>query len=151
MEIKVTVEMTPGFKKLSQGSTLLGIGMLRAGMINLAEEVEARSKKAAPVKTGNLLREIVSWVSGGGTKATVTSQAPYSLWVHEGTGLFGPFKRRIVPTTKKALFWPGASHPVRSTAGMRGNPFFTRALGQINPQGVFEQGVENFLKKEGLI
>lgn len=45
-----------------------------------------------------------------------------------GTGLYGDRGERIVPTTKRALFWPGAEHPVRSVAGMKANDFVTPAL-----------------------
>jgi len=138
-------------KKLSQDSARIRVGMLRGGMLNLVEEVAARGKKEAPVKTGNLLNKIMGWVSGDGTKGTVTSRAPYSKYVHEGTGLYGPFMQRIFPTTKKALFWTGAPHPYRSTAGQKANPFFRRALGLVKPQSVFENGVMNYLRKEGLV
>lgn len=47
----------------------------------------------------------------------------YAKWLEEGTGLYGPHKQRytIRPKNKKALFWPGAAHPVKSVnhPGMR--------------------------------
>lgn len=54
----------------------------------------------------------------------VVSNQPTKLkYVTQGTGIYGPLGRRIVPTTAKALFWPGAMHPVRSIAGQRPNDF----------------------------
>jgi hypothetical protein len=118
-----------------------------AGMTKLVETIEARAKKEAPVKSSNLFRLITSWVSPDGIKGTVNSGAPYSEFVHRGTGTFGPFHQRIFPVSKKALFWPGALHPVRSIKGMKPNPFFDRALKQITPQKVFDDGVWGFLRK----
>jgi hypothetical protein len=56
----------------------------------------------------------------------------YALLVHNGTGLFGPKKRKITPKTKKALrFKPKGSARViyaRSVKGMEPNPFLKDAL-----------------------
>ncbi len=40
----------------------------------------------------------------------------YGLWLEKGTGIHGPAGRMfaIKPKFKKALFWPGAKHPVKS-------------------------------------
>ena len=56
---------------------------------------------------------------------------PYALYVHRGTGLFGPHATRIRPTTKNALYWKGALHPVKSVKGQVANPFVERTFGQI--------------------
>jgi HK97 gp10 family phage protein len=119
-------------------------------MVNLVEEVEARAKKEAPVKTSNLVNSITSSVSSDGLKGEVTVGARYAEYVHRGTGLFGPFKQKIFPKTKKALFWPGAAHPVKWVKGMKPNPFFDRALKWIKPQKTFEDGVLGYLKQQGV-
>jgi hypothetical protein len=75
--------------------------------------------------------------------------APYAEFVYRGTGLFGPHNQRIFPTTKKALFWPGARHPVRSIAGMKPNPWIDRALAGLNAQAEFDLGVSNYLRNRG--
>ena len=120
-----------------------------AGMTNLVEEIEARAVKETPTKTGNLVNSITSSVSSDGKKGEVRATAHYAEFVHRGTGLFGPFKHRIFPLTKKALFWPGAAHPVKSIKGMKPNPFFGRTLQKIKPQRVFEDGVAGYLKQMG--
>ena len=150
MELKVTVKIEGAIlNAIMKNPGEVGRKSVWAGMTNLVEEIEARAKKEAPAKTSNLRRHIVSSVSPDGARGVITSQAPYSVYVHEGTGLFGPLHKRIVPTTKKALFWPGASHPVRSTKGMKANPFFTRALAATKTQQVFEAGVWGYLNKMG--
>ncbi len=103
------------------------LGARRAGLINFAAEVEARAVKGAPKRTSNLANSGSSDVNADGTKATITFSASYAAFVHEGTGLYGPHKTKIVPKNKKALSWPGAAHPVRSVRGMVGLPFLTDA------------------------
>lgn len=54
----------------------------------------------------------------------------YARYVHDGTGLYGPRRRLIRPTTKKVLRWrgPGGFVYARYTRGMRANHFLTSAL-----------------------
>jgi hypothetical protein len=40
----------------------------------------------------------------------------------------------IFPTEKKALFWPGAQHPVRSVRGQKGKPFLRDAFNEEAPK-----------------
>jgi len=60
----------------------------------------------------------------------------YARWVEEGTGphMLGP----IYPRTKKALFWPGADHPVRMVSaflhpGSKPHPYLIPAAQQHYP------------------
>jgi HK97 gp10 family phage protein len=151
IEPKIELKISPKLKPLFDQPAEVMRKTIWAGMVNLVEEIEARAKKEAPVRTSNLVNSITSSVSSDGLKGDVTVGAKYAEYVHRGTGLFGPFKQKIFPTTKKALFWPGAAHPVKWIKGMRPNPFFDRALKQIKPQRVFEDGVEGYLNKMGLI
>jgi hypothetical protein len=66
-----------------------------------------------------------------GAKITVRTRQPLKLsYVVNGTGIYAG-KGRIYPTTKQALYWPGADHPVRSIAGMPANDFVTPALADM--------------------
>lgn len=87
--------------------------------------VEAQAKRESPVKTGNLRRSITSRVERGGDRGVVGTNAKYARAVHEGTRA-----RTIRPVRKRALFWRGARHPVKSVRhpGSRANPFLERAL-----------------------
>lgn len=61
----------------------------------------------------------------------------YAPYVHEGTGLFGPLRRRIVPKVKRALRWVGKSGQAifaRSTAGQQPNPFLDRAFKRLRAE-----------------
>jgi HK97 gp10 family phage protein len=86
--------------------------------------VEGNAKRETPVKTGNLRRTITSRVEQGGKRGVVGTNAPYARPVHDGS-------RPHIITAKraKALYWKGASHPVRSVKhpGNKPNPFFKRA------------------------
>lgn len=150
MELKVKVDLKGKLaKELIERPEEFSRKAIWSGLVNLVEEIEARAKKEVPIRTGNLVNSITSTVSPDGRKAEVRATAPYAEFVHRGTGIFGPFKRPVVPTTKKALFWPGGRHPVRSVKGMRANPFFERAVRQIRPQKSFEDGVWAYLRKMG--
>lgn len=100
-----------------------------------AAAIEAEAVKRAPKATEEMSRQITTSINGGGfdTEATVKSPAQYSIYVHEGTGIYGPFGTPIVPKTKKALYWPGARHPVRSVKGMRPRPFLKEAFDEKGP------------------
>lgn len=64
-----------------------------------------------------------------GAAITVRTTQPQKLeYVSQGTGIYGPRGQRIYPTTKRALYWPGADHPVRSVAGQQPNDFVEAAL-----------------------
>lgn len=150
MLIELTI--SSNIKKLIAGLSLENIqGAMKAGMVNLISDVEARAVKLAPVRTSNLANAITNTVAPDGLMARlfVTNAAPYAKYVHEGTGLYGPHKQKIVimPKNKKALFWPGAKHPVRKVEqkGIKGNPFFKKALREIKPSALFSEGVKNFL------
>lgn len=55
----------------------------------------------------------------------------HARWVHDGTGIYGPRRRRITPTTKKALAFQsrrGRRVVVRSVRGMERNEFLKDAL-----------------------
>jgi len=122
----------------------------KAGMTNWLTTVEAVAVKDAPKRTSNLARTRTSNVNDDGSRGTLAFTAPYAEWVHDGTGLYGPHKTKIVPTTKKALFWPGARHPVRSTKGMRGNPFVRKAKDSVNGDDLYRDGMQNYLSHRGV-
>lgn len=61
----------------------------------------------------------------------IGTDVSYARYVHEGTGLYGPHRTRVVPLHRKALAFRAASGKkvvVRSTRGMPGNPFLRDAL-----------------------
>lgn len=106
--------------------------------------LEGDLKREVKVKSGGTRRTFTHRVEAGGTRGVAGSNSPIARYLHEGTGLYGPKKRRIVPTTKKALMWKGAAHPVRSVKGMRPDNYVERALARSKP------GIERELEPWGV-
>lgn len=88
----------------------------------------------APVRTGALRRGIryrtfEGGISGAWARFYVDSPADrYTLFVIEGTAA-----HEIRPSTRKALFWPGADHPVAFVhhPGTQPNDFVGRAMDEV--------------------
>lgn len=87
--------------------------------------VEGNVKREVPVKSGHLRRSITSEVQEGAGRVIVGTNLDYALPVHEGSKA-----HTIVAKTKKALYWKGAAHPIRSVRhpGTKANPFMVRGL-----------------------
>ena len=71
---------------------------------------------------------------------------PYAWFVHEGTNPY-----TIRPKHKKALWWPGARHPVKKVRhpGIKANKFVERAFGQIKRpvEQIFGKSVNNIIRR----
>ena len=71
---------------------------------------------------------------------------PYAWFVHQGTNPY-----IIRPKKKKALWWPGARHPVKMVRhpGIRANPFVERAFGQIKRpvEQIMGNAVDNIIRR----
>lgn len=57
----------------------------------------------------------------------ISNATRYLPWLMRGTGIYGPYRQKIVPTVKKALAWKsklgGGTVVRRSVKGMKPNPF----------------------------
>ena len=100
-----------------------------------ANRVLNAARRAAPVDTGTLrasLHTEFSALPDGSPVARIGTNVPYAIFVHEGTGIYGPSGTPITPKNGQYLrFTPrGASRPVyaRSVRGVRGRPFLAQAL-----------------------
>ncbi len=105
----------------------IGTGALGA----IVESVTEEAKALAPGRSGTLRDSIEGFITGAGS-GSIDAAAPYASFVHDGTGLYGPSGAAYAVSAriKKALCWPGASHPVRTVTvrGIEGREFITRAL-----------------------
>lgn len=147
MEILMTIKPDIGrlWKRIEGDAP----GAQRAGMINWVATVEALAVKDAPKRTSNLARTRTSEVNNDGTRGVLGFTAPYAGYVHEGTGLYGPHKTKIVPKNKKAIYWSGAKHPVRSTRGMKDRPWVRHAGEEVNGGAAYQEGMQNYLSQKG--
>jgi len=125
-----------GMKKLGQRIRNNAEKKLRQGGLL----IEANADGRAPDRSSNLVNSGVVNVYGRGlgTVVEIVYRAGYSAAVHEGTGLHGPRKRKIVikPRVKKALSWPGARHPVKKVEnpGQKPQPFLRDAMQEEYPE-----------------
>ena len=101
---------------------------------NSAFNIERNAKSSASVKTGHLRRSISTKM--GDMEATIhTSNLKYAPMVEFGT------KPHIIRAkNKKALYWKGAKHPVKSVRhpGGKAKPYLIPA---------FEKEKDQFLEK----
>lgn len=83
-------------------------------LLDIGNVMRGVARKNAPRRTGRLQDNIKrSGVEPSPTAKTIFVRIfiapgglPYGEYQHEGTGLFGPKKRRIYPRTAKVLAWP---------------------------------------------
>jgi hypothetical protein len=110
-------------------------GEVAGDMGRRGRNIESDAKRRCPVLDGRLRASITSEVevSVVGVTVRVGSNAAHALWVHEGTGIYGPTGRPITPVRSRYLSWQprggGRRVFVKSTRGMRGRPYLRDALG----------------------
>jgi hypothetical protein len=101
---------------------------------------ERVAKQLVPVRHNRLKASLRLQVDR--TQTTITARVgtliPYGPYVEYGTGLFGPYKRRIFPRTKKALSWipetRGRYQAGRYIRGSRGNRITVRSIAGMKPR-----------------
>lgn len=113
-------------------------GILAAPLATTAAGSEAAAlltaalQAGAPRRTGQYAAALHAESEGGDTALTVTGYGPdpLSTWITEGTA-----PHAILPRFARALFWPGAAHPVMRVAhpGTRPNPFARQAAEAVAP------------------
>jgi HK97 gp10 family phage protein len=90
-------------------------------------DVQNEARRRAPVDTGRLRSSIVSRAEGSGRRVgyVVGTNVNYAAAVEYGTA-----PHVIKPRFKKALFWPGARHPVAfvNHPGTKAQPFMRPAI-----------------------
>lgn len=86
-------------------------------------ELYGQVQRSTPVRTG-ALRETLQ-LAFGALWGAIRPTRYYAIYVHEGTR-----PHDIYPKSGKALFWPGAAHPVSVVhhPGSKANPFLQTAL-----------------------
>jgi len=126
------------------------LAALQSAVQLAAEDLQGRCQAVTPVgPTGDLKASIhvedasinstMNMGAGGATSGNAVSAmvltggevSEYAIPVHEGVA-----PHVITPTNKKALFWKGAAHPVRSVnyPGFAGRKYIERPLLELRPQ-----------------
>lgn len=118
------VDMYPGWEEDL-------VDLLRPAMSRFVGRVASTARATGPVRTGHMLSTLYSRVNRDGS-GEVGVGARYGIWVHEGTGIFGPRHHVITPVRAPLLvFTPsglGRRVYTRSTLGQRPQPFLVDAL-----------------------
>lgn len=110
-----------------------------------SEVTEIAREKTAPIKTRNLKRDIqVINVSSKSVTIGNTLKASYAKFVHNGTGIYGPEKRKITPKKARALKTPYGFK--KSIKGQKANPYLENAFNEYVKSGL--KRAANSLAKE---
>lgn len=120
----------------------------------VAAACEAVAKRNVNTDEGRLRASIqhLTRVEGSTVVGTVGTEVEYAIYVHEGTGIYGPRGTVIRPVTARVLAFPtprfkgplrpGARHPARERRGLvfarwvRGtpkHPFLVDAAVEVSP------------------
>jgi hypothetical protein len=121
---------------------------LRAMQIATVSEAQA----LVPRKSGHLQRSIRPGRVADDF-AIVEARTPYARYVEEGTGLYGPKKKRIVPKTKKAMRWKGSGVRLsgRSRSGAEGTGWaFATSIKGRRKTPYLIPGAKAAMRKAGL-
>lgn len=119
-------------------------------LLRIGHEIEAEAKEIAPKVEGDLARDIQVFIDNLDNLEISIGNSKlieYAPFVHGGTGLYGPKKKRITPRTKKALKTPFG--PRKSIAGMKANPYMFNALDNFLSSGKLDIIYEEFSDRLG--
>ena len=127
-------KLTVSLKKLSDETEINVSKVIKDSAFNIQRNAMSNLANNGSVKTGHLRRSIS--VDMGNLEATIhTSNVKYAVMVEKGT------KAHIIkPKNKKALYWKGASHPVKQVnhPGSKAKPYLIPA---------FEKEIPYFVEK----
>ena len=117
-------KLTVSLKKLSDETEINVSKVIKDSAFNIQRNAMSNLANNGSVKTGHLRRAIS--VDMGNLEATIhTSNVKYAVMVEKGT------KAHVIkPKNKKALYWKGATHPVKQVnhPGSRAKPYLIPAF-----------------------
>jgi HK97 gp10 family phage protein len=122
-EISIEIKNLPEIKAAFKQSPAVMVKNLDTAIRKTIFKIESRAVKNAPVKTGRLRASV--YTTFAPMQGEIGFNANYAEFVHDGTE-----PHLIFPKSRQALFWKGASHPVKSVMhpGTRANPFLRKAV-----------------------
>jgi hypothetical protein len=131
----LNISLDARFKAVKNAMTLHSKELdsrMRRLMDDLVDIAERWIRREAPHRTGKLKSATRHEGSGDKRRVFVSKAiAPYFDAVHDGIKK----KYTIYPKYKQALYWPGASHPVKSVTikPRKGNPYVDIAFKNMLP------------------
>lgn len=129
--VKITIHRIPIFELLYAPT-----GDVHNLVERTTNAVHIATLRETPVMTGAMLGTLsqdIRVAPGRSVRGIVESDDEAALWVQQGTGLFGPQRRPIVPRRSRVLRWPDRRSGsgfvyAESVAGQEPNPFMWRGL-----------------------
>ena len=144
MEIKINTDELERFAVKISGKAASCVKDIALAIKKSTLSIEAQAKKNltsnGSVKTGHLRRSIAHKLSND-TGEVHTSNVEYAVGVEKGTRA-----HTIKPKNKKALYWKGAKHPVKSVRhpGSKAKPYLIPAFEAEKPK--FIQNLKDAIK-----
>lgn len=145
LEVRNLDKLIAGFDKAPQ---LVGDELVKA-VRDVGALILNTEKREIPAKTGTLRRSVNLRLFNIGVEVGPNSK--YASWVHNGTGIFGPYGTPIVPKKAKVLAFKVGGKMIfaRSVKGQPANPFVQRTIdsteGKVND--IFNQVLTNTIEK----
>ncbi|GAH65426.1 unnamed protein product [marine sediment metagenome] len=144
MSIKVQIKGLKELQVAFRKSPMLVGKEIQKAIATAVMIIHRNAKMETPTKSGTLRRGIKSRIAP--FRGMIESTVAYGVYVHEGTSA-----HLIRAVNKRALYWKGARHPVKSVQhpGTKANPFMKRGAekseGQV--QAIFQKAVNNITRK----
>lgn len=121
--------------ELRREAQLAGMALVE----RFADRVANRAKIYAPQDTGRLRNRIVPRpafvLTATRVQCYVVADTRYAVWQHEGTGIYGPYRRRITPRRARFLrfYWKkrGAIVFYRSVRGTPATKYLIKAVRDV--------------------
>lgn len=114
---------------------------LEDALDDIAAVIQSVARGGAPMRTGNLRSAIkmkeAKRAGPKGRRAEVfidTKQAPYGVWVNDGTGIYGSKHKKIYAKPGNMLVFEVGGRKVvtRSVKGQKGQHFMENAFDEVN-------------------
>ena len=149
-EIKIKIEGLDTLKKNIAQSPQIVHQELSNFVKTTVNMIRPMMRREVPFASGKLSQNIQSKSNGlQGEVGPNLSAVPYAIFVHSGTK-----PHEIRPTTKKALYWKGALHPVKVVRhpGTKPNKFVDRTASEAEKMvprilNTFIENITNRLTK----
>ena len=127
-----------------------------ARMDQLGRRVVNRARGNVPVESGRLRSSITHIVTASVNSVTTRVGSPleHARYIHEGTGIYGPKKKKIVPVSAKALKFPTpkAFGPMLAGAGRKPGGFvFAKSVKGIPPNPFLTDALKDELGRQNVI
>lgn len=139
VQIKVNYKSIDDFNNASKGLLLKSAIVLQNAVKVSTALLYSRAVQETPVRTGFLQKHQI-FFSQGGLRSIIRPRVKYGIYVHEGTGVYGPKGMPIIirPKNKAVLKFKIGNRNVFAkqviNPGQRPNPFYQRAVDNTKSQ-----------------